>query len=161
MKNGYLLPGIQEDFPVENIFHVPVWIKSRFVCLNLYYCNDRVDMKYLFLQYPACDTCRKARKWLDEHGVAYVARHIVEQHPSEEELRIWVARSGLPLKSFFNTSGLVYKEMQLKDKLPRLSEDEQLCLLASDGKLIKRPLLVGENLVLTGFRPEAWEEVVK
>lgn len=117
-------------------------------------------MKYLFLEYPACSTCRKARKWLDEHGVEYTARHIVEQRPSEGELREWVKRSGLPLKNFFNTSGLVYKALQLKDRLPEMNEAERITLLASDGKLVKRPLLVGENQIVVGFQPEAWEKLL-
>lgn len=117
-------------------------------------------MKYLFLEYPACSTCRKARKWLDEHGVEYTARHIVEKRPSEAEIREWVKRSGLPLKSFFNTSGLVYKSLQLKDRLPEMSEEERIGLLASDGKLVKRPLLVHENRVIVGFQPEVWEKLL-
>ena len=118
-------------------------------------------MKYLFLEYQKCSTCRNAKKWLDEHQVAYEDRHIIDQHPSAEELTEWIGRSKLPLKNFFNTSGLVYKAMQLKDKLPAMSEKEQIELLASDGKLIKRPLLVSENQVLVGFKAAEWEESVK
>ena len=118
-------------------------------------------MKYLFLEYPACSTCRHAKKWLDEHHVIYEDRHIVENNPSEQELKEWVKRSGLPLRIFFNTSGLVYKAMQLKDKLPGMSDAEQIRLLASDGKLIKRPLLVGENGVWVGFKPELWQDIGK
>lgn len=114
-------------------------------------------MKYLFLEYPACGTCRKARKWLNEKGVEYIARPIVEQRPSAAELREWIKRSGLPLKNFFNTSGLVYKSLRLKDRLPEMSPEEQIKLLASDGKLVKRPLLVGDKRVLVGFKPEEWE----
>ena len=110
-------------------------------------------MKYLFLEYPKCSTCRNAKKWLDEHKVAYEDRHIIDQHPSAEELTEWIGRSKLPLKNFFNTSGLVYKAMQLKDKLPSMSEKEQI--------LIKRPLLVSENQVLVGFKAAEWEESVK
>ena len=118
-------------------------------------------MKYLFLEYPICGTCRNAKKWLDEHKVSYEDRHIIDQNPSVEELTEWIERSQLPLKNFFNTSGLVYKAMQLKDKLPSMSEKEQIELLASDGKLIKRPLLVSENQVLVGFKVAEWEESVK
>ena len=118
-------------------------------------------MKYLFLEYPKWSTCRNAKKWLDEHKVAYEDRHIIDQNPSAEELTEWLGRSKLPLKNFFNTSGLVYKAMQLKDKLPSMSEKDQIELLASDGKLIKRPLLVSENQVLVGFKAAEWEESVK
>ena len=111
----------------------------------------------LFLEYPPCSTCKKAKAWLDAHGVAYTARHIKENNPSYEELKQWLAISGLPLKKFFNTSGLQYKALGLKDKLTAMSEDEQLALLATDGMLVKRPLLVGEDFVLTGFRATEWE----
>ena len=112
----------------------------------------------LFLEYPPCSTCQKAKKWLDEHHVPYSARHIKENNPSYEELKNWYSMSGLPLKKFFNTSGLVYKSLNLKDKLPAMSEEEQLRLLATDGMLVKRPLVVTENgKVLTGFREKEWE----
>lgn len=110
----------------------------------------------LFLEYPPCSTCRKARAWLDEHGVEYAARHIKEENPSYEELKLWYERSGLPLKKFFNTSGLLYKSLNLKEKLPAMTEDEQLRLLATDGMLVKRPLVVLEDAVLTGFREAEW-----
>lgn len=110
------------------------------------------------LCYPKCSTCQKALKWLDEKGVQYTVRNIKEENPSEEELSYWYKNSGLPLKRFFNTSGLLYKSMELKDKLPTMSEDEQLKLLSSDGMLVKRPLLVSENFVLTGFKEKEWEE---
>ena len=113
----------------------------------------------LFLQYPPCSTCQKAKRWLDEHGVAYTARHIKEENPTCEELKTWHARSGLPLERFFNTSGLAYKALGLKDKLPAMSEEEQLRLLASDGMLVKRPILVYNTTVLVGFRQPAWEAV--
>ena len=113
----------------------------------------------LFLEYPKCSTCQKAKKWLDENGVAYTARHIVEQNPSAEELRDWVQRSGLPLKRFFNTSGLRYKALELKDKLPHMSDEEQFALLATDGMLVKRPLVVGDGFVLAGFKPAEWERL--
>ncbi len=105
-----------------------------------------------FLCYPKCSTCQKAQKWLDEHGIVYELRLIREQNPKAEELKTWQQRSGLPLKRFFNTSGLQYKALGLKEKLPGLSEEEQLALLASDGMLVKRPLLVGDDFVLVGFR---------
>ena len=112
----------------------------------------------LFLQYPPCSTCQKAKKWLDDHGIEYTARHIKEDNPTADELREWVARSGLPLKRFFNTSGLQYKALNLKDKLPDMTEAEQLTLLATDGMLVKRPILVGADFVLVGFRQTEWEE---
>lgn len=112
----------------------------------------------LVLVYRKCSTCQKALKWLDEHKVEYEERPIVEQNPTYDELKEWYKRSGLPLKKFFNTSGLLYKEMGLKDKLANMAEEEQLRLLASDGMLVKRPLVVGEDYVLTGFREKDWEE---
>lgn len=110
----------------------------------------------LFVEYPKCSTCQKAKKWLDEHNLAYEDRHIVENNPTYEELKAWHAQSGLPLKKFFNTSGLLYKSMQLKDKLPQMSEDEQLQLLASDGMLVKRPVIVTDTVILTGFKEAEW-----
>lgn len=115
----------------------------------------------LFICYPKCSTCKKAKKWLDEHNVEYTERHIVENNPTYDELKEWFNRSGLPIKRFFNTSGLLYKEMKLKDKLPTMSEDEQLQLLATNGMLMKRPLIVGENIVLTGFKENEWSEAIK
>lgn len=112
----------------------------------------------LFIQYPRCTTCQKAKKWLDAHNITYTERHIVEENPSYDELRGWYEKSGLPLKKFFNTSGMLYKEMQLKEKLPTMSEEEQLKLLATNGMLVKRPLIVGDKTVLTGFREAEWEE---
>ena len=112
----------------------------------------------LVLVYRKCSTCQKALKWLEERGVEFEERPIVEENPTYEELKEWYGKSGLPLKKFFNTSGLLYKELGLKDKLPGLSEDEQLKLLATDGKLVKRPLVVGDDFVLTGFREKEWEE---
>ena len=113
----------------------------------------------LFLQYPPCSTCQKAKKWLDAHEVSYTARHIKEENPSYEELKDWYARSGLPLKKFFNTSGLLYKSMNLKEKLPSMTEEEQLRLLASDGMLVKRPLVITQDRVLTGFKEQEWENL--
>ena len=112
----------------------------------------------LFIEYPKCSTCQKAKKWLEEHGIAYQDRHIKEENPTAEELRGWHKKSGLPLKKFFNTSGMLYKSMELKDKLPGMSEEEQYELLGTDGMLVKRPLIVGEDFVLTGFREKEWEE---
>ena len=114
----------------------------------------------LFLQYPPCSTCQKAKKWLDEHGIRYTDRHIKENNPTYEELKQWYQRSGLPLKKFFNTSGLVYKSLNLKEKLPTMTEEEQLRLLATDGMLVKRPLVVTEDAVLTGFKASEWERLL-
>lgn len=116
---------------------------------------------YLFLHYPKCGTCQKAKKWLEAQGIAFEARHIVEQNPAAEELRTWIAASGQPVKKFFNTSGLKYKELSLKDKLPTMSEAEQIALLATDGMLVKRPLLIGDGVVLAGFKDEKWAEALK
>lgn len=112
----------------------------------------------IFICYPKCSTCQKAKKWLDENRIEYTERHIVEENPTYEELKSWYTRSGLPLKKFFNTSGMLYKEMQLKDKLPDMSEEEQLRLLATNGMLVKRPLIVGDGVILTGFREKEWAE---
>ena len=115
-------------------------------------------MSVLFVEYPACSTCKKAKKWLDDHGIAYTDRHIREQNPTVEELREWQKKSGLELKKFFNTSGMLYKEMKLKDRLPQMSEEEKYELLASDGMLVKRPLVIGDDFVLVGFREAQWTE---
>ena len=115
----------------------------------------------LFLEYPPCTTCKKAKKWLDDNGISYEDRHIKENNPSYEELKVWYEKSGLPLKKFFNTSGLQYRALELKDKLPGMSEEEQLRLLATDGMLVKRPLVVTETAVLTGFKAEDWEKKLK
>ena len=112
----------------------------------------------LFIEYPKCSTCQKARKWLDERKISYEDRHIAEKNPTVEELTEWYGRSGLPLKKFFNTSGLLYKEMQLKDKLSTMSEEEQLQLLATNGMLVKRPLIVNGDTVLVGFKEAEWSE---
>lgn len=112
----------------------------------------------LFVNYPKCSTCRKAKNWLDEHGIEYESRHIIDDNPASEELREWWEISDLPLKRFFNTSGMKYRELKLKDKLPDMSEDEQLDLLATDGMLVKRPILVGDDVVLVGFKIKEWEE---
>ena len=115
----------------------------------------------LFLEYPPCTTCKKAKKWLDDNGVAYEARHIKENNPTYEELKNWYEKSGLPLKKFFNTSGIQYRALELKDKLPAMSEEEQLRLLATDGMLVKRPLVVTETAVLVGFKEKDWENLLK
>ncbi len=114
----------------------------------------------LFLCYPKCTTCRKAKAWLEEQNISFTLRDIKEENPTEEELQSWWQRSGLPLRKFFNTSGLQYKALGLKDKLPTMTEAEQIALLSSDGMLVKRPLLVGEDFVLVGFRPVEWEETL-
>ena len=115
----------------------------------------------LFVCYPKCTTCHKAQKWLDETGAAYTVRNIKEDNPTRAELEQWHQRSGLPLKRFFNTSGLQYKALGLKDKLPEMSQEEQLDLLATDGMLVKRPILVGDDVVLVGFRQAEWEAALK
>ena len=114
----------------------------------------------LFIQYPPCTTCQKAKKWLDDHNLTYTDRHIKEHNPSYEELKVWYAQSALPLKRFFNTSGLLYKSMNLKARLPDMSEDEQLRLLASDGMLVKRPIIVTENKVHIGFKEAEWNTLL-
>ena len=110
----------------------------------------------LFIEYPRCSTCQKAKKWLEEHRIEYTDRHIVEENPSYNELKEWHKKSGLPLKKFFNTSGMLYKEMQLKDKLPDMSEEEQWKLLATNGMLVKRPLVIAGDTVLVGFKEAEW-----
>lgn len=118
-------------------------------------------MSYLFLEYPKCSTCQKAKKWLDSQGVVYKARDIVLENPKEEELKSWLKKSGYELKKFFNTSGLLYKSMNLKDKLADMTEEEKLQLLATNGMLVKRPILIGEDFVLTGFREEEWSKKIQ
>ena len=113
-----------------------------------------------FICYPKCSTCQKARKWLEVNHLEFTERHNVEENPSYEELKEWYAESGLPLKKFFNTSCMLYKEMQLKDKLPTMSEEEQLNLLATNGMLVKRPLIVNGNIILTGFKEAEWEKAL-
>ena len=117
-------------------------------------------MSLLFLEYPPCSTCKKAKPWLAAQGVQYPSRHIKDQNPSKEELKAWYQKSGLPLKRFFNTSGLLYKSMALKDKLPSMTEEEQLELLSTDGMLVKRPILVSEDFVLVGFKESEWSEAL-
>ena len=115
----------------------------------------------LVLVYHKCSTCQKALKWLDEHKIFFEESPIIEENPTYEELKEWYGKSGMPLKKFFNTSGMLYKQMNLKDKLPEMTEDEQLRLLATDGMLVKRPLVIGEDFVLTGFREKEWEEKIR
>lgn len=118
-------------------------------------------MSVLFIEYPRCTTCRKAKKYLEENNIDFVDRHIVEENPSKDELKEWLNKSGLPIKKFFNTSGVLYREMQLKDKVKELSEDELLDILASNGMLVKRPIVVKDNTVLVGFKEEEWNENLK
>ncbi len=113
-----------------------------------------------FICYPKCTTCQKAKKWLDDNKIEYEMRDIKENNPTFEELSEWFKISGLPLKKFFNTSGLLYKSMELKNKLPNMSEEEQLTLLSTDGMLVKRPILIGENFVLVGFKEKEWSEKI-
>lgn len=112
----------------------------------------------LFVYYPKCSTCQKAKKWLEENNIAFEERHIIEDNPTYEELKEWYEKSGLKLNRFFNTSGMKYRELNLKDKRPEMSEDEQLKLLATDGMLVKRPVIVKDDIVLTGFKVKEWEE---
>ena len=116
-------------------------------------------MSVLFLEYPKCSTCKKAKAWLESNGVAFDDRHIVEENPTAEELKIWWQMSGLPLKKFFNTSGLLYKELKLKDKLPEMTEDEMIELLSTNGMLVKRPLVIGDNFVLVVFKEAEWDRL--
>ncbi len=117
-------------------------------------------MECLFVEYPKCTTCQKAKKWLEERQTVFADRHIREQNPTSEELKEWHERSGLDIKRFFNTSGLVYKELKLKDRLPQMTLEEKYELLATDGMLVKRPILVTERGVTTGFKPEEWEKLL-
>ena len=121
--------------------------------------KEDYKMSVLFLEYPKCTTCKKAKAWLESNGVAFDDRHIVEENPTAEELKAWWEKSGLPLKKFFNTSGLLYKELQLKDKLPDMSEEEQIELLSTNGMLVKRPLVIGDDFVLVGFKEAEWEKL--
>ena len=116
-------------------------------------------MKNLFIWYTKCSTCQKAKKWLEENNISFEERHIVEQTPSENELRKWINKSNLDIKRFFNTSGLKYKELNLKDKLAHMSDEEKIKLLASNGMLIKRPLLITDEKVFAGFKEKEWEEI--
>ena len=115
----------------------------------------------LFIEYPKCTTCQKAKKFLVDNGVNFTARHIKEENPTFEELKLWYEKSGLPLKKFFNTSGLLYKSMDLKNKIPEMTEEEQLKLLSTDGMLVKRPILITDNKILVGFRENEWLDAIK
>lgn len=123
--------------------------------------RKRSDSYDLFVCYPKCSTCKKAENWLKENEISYELRNIKENRPSKEELEAWHKKSGLELKKFFNTSGMLYREMQLKDKLPSMSDEEKLELLATDGMLVKRPILVTEDKVFVGFKEKEWQDVVK
>lgn len=116
-------------------------------------------MSLLFLNYSGCSTCKKAKKFLNEKNIKFIDRPIIEENPSYSELESWIKQSKLPIKKFFNTSGVVYKELNLKDKLPQMSDSEQIKLLSSNGKLVKRPLLITDTNVLVGFKPEEWEKI--
>ena len=118
-------------------------------------------MRLLFLEYPKCSTCKKAKNWLESNGVEFEDRHVVENNPTADELKAWYEKSGFPLKKIFNTSGLKYKELGLKDKLPDMTEEEQINLLATDGMLVKRPLVIGDDFVLIGFKEAQWAEKLK
>lgn len=117
--------------------------------------------KYLFIEYPKCTTCQKAKRFLEENGIAFEDRHIVENQPTAEELRSWIEKSELPVKKFFNTSGLRYKALALKEKLPAMSDEEQIALLATDGMLVKRPLLIASDFVCVGFNAEKWQSLIQ
>lgn len=114
-------------------------------------------MKYLFIEYPKCSTCQKAKKWLNDNNIEYTNRNIKEQNPTSDELKNWQKKSTIPLKKFFNTSGMLYKSMNLKDKLENMSDDEKFNLLSTDGMLVKRPIVVGEDIILLGFKENEWE----
>ena len=118
-------------------------------------------MALLFIEYPKCSICQKAKRWLDSRAIAYEDRHIVEENPTEEELTAWIQKSGMPIKKFWNTSGQLYRQMELSRKLPEMSPEDQIKLLSTNGMLCKRPILVGEDFVLTGFREKEWEEMVE
>lgn len=151
---------MQCNSEVANFVIIAANIKSTKKNGKLQYLEIYIRRCYimLFIEYPKCSTCQKAKKWLDTNGITYTDRHIVENNPTYEELKEWHERSGLPLKKFFNTSGMLYKEQQLKDKLPNMTEEEQLKLLATNGMLVKRPLIVDGDLVLTGFKEAEWAE---
>jgi len=121
---------------------------------------QKEEEKMLLVHYPKCSTCQKAKKWLNEKGVEFEERNIKDENPTKEEVKAWHEKSGMPLKKFFNTSGMIYREMQLKDKLPDMTEEEQYELLSTDGMLVKRPILVTDTAVVTGFREKEWEKLV-
>ena len=112
----------------------------------------------IFIEYPKCSTCKKAKKWLDDHNIKYEDRHIIDNNPTFDELKEWYHKSNLDIKRFFNTSGMLYKEMNLKDKLPNMNEDEMLEILSTNGMLVKRPLIISDDVILTGFKEKGWED---
>ena len=118
-------------------------------------------MSVLFVEYPKCTTCRRAKKYLEENNIEFIDRHIVEENPTREELKVWLEKSGLPINKFFNTSGVLYREMQLKDKVKTLPEDELLDILSTNGMLVKRPIIVKDDIVLVGFKEDEWNEKLK
>ncbi len=118
-------------------------------------------MSVLFVEYPKCTTCRRAKKYLEENNIEFIDRHIVEENPTKEELKVWLGKSGLPINKFFNTSGVLYREMQLKDKVKTLPEDELLDILSTNGMLVKRPIIVKDDIVLVGFKEDEWNEKLK
>ena len=117
-------------------------------------------MENLFIEYPKCSTCKKAKKWLESHNIEFIDRHIVENNPKEEELKEWIQKSGKELKKWFNTSGLKYKELNLKEKLPNMTDEEKIKVLANDGMLVKRPILISDKGILIGFKEDEWERVL-
>lgn len=123
--------------------------------------GNRKENMMLFVEYPKCTTCKKAKKWLEENGFSFDDRNIKEENPTKEELESWIVKSGLPVRKFFNTSGMLYKEMELKNKLPNMKEGEQIALLATDGMLVKRPIVVTEDTVLVGFKEQEWSAKLK
>ena len=118
-------------------------------------------MENLFIEYPKCSTCQKAKKWLENHNIEFIDRHIVENNPKEEELKEWIQKSGKELKKWFNTSGMKYKELSLKEKLPNMSDEEKIKILASDGMLVKRPIVISDKGILVGFKEDEWQEILK
>ena len=116
-------------------------------------------MKTLFIEYPKCSTCQKAKKWLEQNNIEFEDRHIVENNPTKEELKKWIKQSGYDIKKFFNTSGMKYKELNLKEKLPNMTDDEKIEVLSTDGMLVKRPLIITDDLILVGFREKEWEQL--
>ena len=149
---------LKQELLIEHVFSDTSTVKL-YLQAELHH-EEREIFMVLFLEYPKCSTCKKAKKWLEEHQVNYDDRHIVEDNPTVEELKDWIGRSGLPLRRFFNTSGMKYRELQLKDRLPKMSEEEQLKLLATNGMLVKRPLIVNGNIILTGFKETEWEKAL-
>ena len=151
------LKKIKQQINVFCLRHGHYYTQSKWTIAHWKWLKKLELNTMLFICYPKCSTCQKARKWLDEHNIQYTERHIVEENPSYEELKQWHEKSGLPLKKFFNTSGMIYRKMDLKNKLPEMEQEEQLRLLATDGMLVKRPLIVTEDHVLVGFKEKEWE----